>query len=418
MPPKVIPPKTGARTRRSPLVAARDRQRRAAPARCLWAALLAAPLAWACGPDTPPPPPPPEVPVARVIQRDQPVVLEMVGETRGSSDIPIRARVEGVLLGMHFTEGRHVSEGDALYTIDPVPFEAKVVEAQGNVAEAQTRLTRARSDLARIRPLAEIKAVSERDLDAAVADFEAAKGSLQAALARREQAEIELGYTKIAAPIDGRIGISKARVGEFVGRSPNPVVLNFVSLTNPIRVRFSIDERRYLQLARRLRAEEVLQPDRLPPAGNFELILSDGTMHPHKGTLVALDAAVDPTTGTFTLEADFPNPDDIVVAGQFARVRGVADTIEGALLVPQRALAELQGNFRVHVVGADGTVELRPVEVGLTVGPLRVIESGLRAGEQVALDTLRARPGIKVVPILDDDMAGRAPRGAAGPDGA
>ncbi len=351
-----------------------------------------------CGESTPPPPPPMEVTVVEVVVRDQPVVLEMVGETRGSSDIPIRARVEGVLLGMHFTEGRKVGEGDLLYNIDPVPFESKVVEARGHLAEARTRVAKTKSDLARIRPLAEMKAVSQVELDAAVAQYDAALGSLQAAEARLEQAKIELGYTEIRSPIEGRIGISAAQVGEFVGRAPNPVVLNFVSKTDPIRVRFSIDERRYLRIARRLR--ELNDASGVQQRGpGLELILADSTVHPHRGRTVGADAAVDPQTGTFTLEADFPNPEELVLAGQFARIRATVNTIEDAILVPQRSISELQGLFRVYVVGEDGTVELRSVELGPKADQLQVV-LGLKPGERVALETMRLRPGQKVVPGL------------------
>lgn len=370
-------------------------------------------FAQACGPSEPPPPPTPEVVVVSVIQRRQPIVLEMVGQTLGSSDIPIRARVEGVLLGMHFTEGRAVKQGDPLYSIDPIPFESKVIEAQGNLAEARTGLVKAKSDLDRIRPLAEMKAVSQQDLDGAVAQYEAARGAVQASEARVEQAKIELAYTEIHSPIDGRIGLTKARVGEFVGRSPNPVVLNFVSLTNPIRVRFAIDERRYLQFARRLRANEASEEAPQDRPG-LELILADGTIHEYRGWPVATDAAIDPQTGTFTLEADFQNPDDIVLAGQFARIRAVVETIPDALLIPGRAISELQGGFRVYVVGADGGVELRPIELGPTIGNLRVVSSGLAAGEQVALDTMRLRPGMTVVPISEQaaDQAADSPEAA------
>jgi membrane fusion protein (multidrug efflux system) len=362
--------------------------------------------------EEPPPPAPPEVRVAEVIQRDQPIVIEMVGETRGSADIPIRARVEGVLLTMSFIEGRRVEEGQILYTIDPVPFESKVVEAEGNLAEARTRLAKAKADLDRIRPLAEMNAVSQQDLDGAVAQYEAALGAVQAAEARKEQAEIELGYTRIAAPISGRIGISQAKVGEFVGRSPNPVVLNYVSLTDPIRVRFAIDERSYLRIARKIRdLEETGQLG--TERADIELVLADGTVHEGRGVIVGADAAVNPQTGTFTLEADFPNPRDIVVAGQFARVRAVAETIEDALLVPQRAITELQGMFRVYVVGDDGEVALREVELGPKVDRLQVVVSGLEAGERVAVDTMRLRAGLKVVPVLDEgDQEGADPKDA------
>ncbi len=327
------------------------------PLRSVLGALLVALAVGGCGPPEVSAPPPLEIPVVEVIQRDQPIELEMVGQTLGSLDIPIRARVEGSLESMDFLEGRPVKKGDLLYTIDPRPFESKVVEAKGHLAEARTGLVKAKSDLDRIRPLAEMHAVAERDLDAAVAQYEAAIGARQAARAQVEQAEIELGYTRIHSPIDGRIGLSAAKVGEFVGRSPNPVVLNLVSQTDPIRVRFAIDERRYLQFARRLieLQSAPLEQQQRPGAG-LELILADGTLHEHQGRPVATDAAVNPETGTFTIEADFPNPDNLVLAGQFARIRAVVETRKQALLVPQRSITELQGNFRVFVVAEDGSV--------------------------------------------------------------
>jgi membrane fusion protein (multidrug efflux system) len=369
----------------------------------------------ACQKKEPPPPPPPEIPVVSPIQRDQPILLEAIGETMGSVDIPIRARVEGYLEGLFFEEGRPVEKDQLLYTIDPQPFEAAVVEASGQLAEARTMLAKAKSDLDRIRPLAEMKAVSEQDLDGAVAEYEAAIGAVQAAEARVEQKEIELGYTRIHAPIDGRIGLSAAKVGEFVGRAPNPVILNYVSQTDPVRVRFSIDERQYLEFARKfieLRTETVDVEELRAARGKqtpLELILSDGTVHDQPGFIVAYDAAVNPTTGTFRMEADFPNPDNVVLAGQFARVRGVTETIEDAILVPQRAIQERQGLFSVFVVQDDETVELRPVDPGYKVDQLQIINSGLDADEQVVFEGVqRLREGMKIVPVpvqLDDEGA-------------
>jgi membrane fusion protein (multidrug efflux system) len=352
-----------------------------------------------CGSSEPPVVPPLEIAVVDVVQRDQPITMDMVGETRGSSDIPIRARVEGVLTGMYFTEGRSVEEGQLLYTIDPEPFQQEVVEAEGSVAEAITIRANAKSNLDRIRPLAEMNAVSQSDLDSAVAQYEASVGSLQSARARVKQTEIRLGYTEIHAPISGRISISEARVGEFVGKSPNPVVLNFVSLTNPIRVRFSIDERTYLALARRLRelADETVDEEL---RRRLTLTLADGTIHPFPGRVVAADAAINPKTGTFTFEADFENPDGIVLAGQFARVRAVAEVLKGALLVPSRSTSELQGIFRVFVVGDDGKVEMRSVELGPVVDNFRVVTSGLEPGERVAIEIMKLQAGMTVNPKL------------------
>jgi len=368
-----------------------------------------------CERPAPPPLPPLEVPVAQVLVRDQPIVKEMVGETRGSSDIPVRARVEGVLTAMHFREGSHVEQGDLLYEIDPEPFESQVVGAQGSVAEAVTRLAKAESDLGRIAPLAKINAVSQADLDGAIAQYEAAQGALQTARSKVDQTKIQLGYTRLHAPIAGRIGISKAKVGEFVGRMPNPVVLNFVSNSNPIRVRFSIDERTYLLLAKRLAQASSPQGEQKRLAEGLELILADGSVHPEKGHAVAMAAAVDPGTGTLTLEAEFPNPEQRVLAGQFARVRVVAEVLQDAILIPSRAVKDLQGMHRVFVVDADGLVAVRPVELGPEVGRLRVVTKGLTPAERVAVEIMRLRPGMTIKAIPSKTTASSEPAAAAQP---
>ena len=360
--------------------------------------VAAAVVITACGKPEPPAMPPMEVTVVTVQPRDIPLYLDMIGQTRGSVDIPIRARVDGVLEEIHFLEGRDVTKGQLLYVIDPTPFQAQVVEAKGRLAEAETRLAKAGSDLERIRPLAEMDAVSKQDLDAAVAQFEAAEGSVQAARAQVEQAEIQLGYTRITAPVSGLIGITKAKVGEYVGRSPNPVVLNVVSQTDPIRVRFSINEREYLRFRREFATSMREIRDGNPETAALQLILSDGSVHDHRGDVVSFDAAIDATTGTLTLEADFPNPDRIVLPGQFARVRGVLEQRKGALAVPQRAVMETQGIFQLAVIGDDGTVDLRQVQVGPRIDGEWIVESGLEPGERVAVDGLqRMRPGVQVV---------------------
>jgi membrane fusion protein (multidrug efflux system) len=213
-----------------------------------------------------------------------------------------------------------------------------------------------------------------------------------------EQAEIQLGYTRITAPVSGLIGITKAKVGEYVGRSPNPVVLNVVSQTDPIRVHFSINEREYLRFRREFATSMREIRDGNPETAALQLILSDGSVHDHRGDVVSFDAAIDATTGTLTLEADFPNPDRIVLPGQFARVRGVLEQRKGALAVPQRAVMETQGIFQLAVVGEDGTVDLRQVQVGPRIDGEWIVESGLEPGERVAVDGLqRMRPGVQVV---------------------
>jgi membrane fusion protein (multidrug efflux system) len=366
--------------------------------------LAVAMLVSACGAEEPPAAPPPEIKVVEVVQRDTQITQDFVGQTRGSTDIPIRARVEGFLLSRNFQEGRSVDKGQLLYTIDPAPFRSKVVGAEGRLAEAKTMLAKARADLARIEPLAAMNAVSQQDLDGATAQRDAAIGSVQAAEAQLELAKIELGYTEIHAPISGFIGISEAEVGEFVGAQPNPVILNYVSLIDPIRVRFAINERDYLRLSR-LMAERRRMGKEEPASSKtpIQLLLADGSIHRHTGHVVATDAAINPDTGTFTLEADFPNPDAIVIAGQFARARIPTENRSDALLVPQRAVSELLGNFRVYVVGEDGAVSLRQVELGPQVGRMRLVESGLKAGERVAIEgLLMLKNGATVTPKLVD----------------
>ena len=332
-------------------------------------------------------------------RRDVPLTIEMVGTTLGAQDVPIRARVEGFLETMNFREGRFVKKGDLLYTIDAQPFQAKLVKAQSELAGAHTHLAKAEADLGRIRPLAEMKAVSEQDLDSAVAQDAAARAGVRAAEAQVKLAEIELSYTRISAPIDGLIGLTKARPGEFVGREPNPVVLNTLSDIDPIRVRFSISEREYLILARHYletRDGTERTPDEQP---DLELILADGTMHNYSGKASAASQAIDAETGTYTVDATFPNPRGLLLPGQFARVRAPYRTLEDVVVVPKKSLVELQGRYKVYVVTTDNAVEVRDVTLGPATGSDVVIETGLDEGESVIVEgTQKVRAGMIVNP--------------------
>ena len=332
-------------------------------------------------------------------RRDVPLSIEMVGTTLGAQDVPIRARVEGFLETMNFREGRFVKKGDLLYTIDAQPFQAKLVEAQSMLAGAQTALAKAKADLERIRPLAEMNAVSEQDLDSAVAQDAAARAGVRAAEAQVSLAEIELSYTRISAPIDGLIGLTKARPGEFVGREPNPVVLNTLSDIDPIRVRFSISERKYLILARNyLETRDGTNRGQDSPT-DLELILADGTRHEHPGTASAASQAINPETGTYTVDATFPNPKGLLLPGQFARVKAPYRPLENVVVVPTKSLVELQSRYQVYVVTTDNTVEVRAVTPGPVTGSDVVIESGLDEGEQVIVEgTQKVRAGMIVNP--------------------
>ena len=349
------------------------------------------------------------VQVVAVAREDVPLYLDMVGTTLGSQDVPIRARVEGFLESMTFQEGGMVEKGDLLYTIDAQPFQARLVEAQSLLSGARTSLAKAESDLRRIRPLAEMKAVSQQDLDSAIAMEAAARSSVQAYEAGVRLAEIELSYTRIHAPISGRIGLTQARPGEFVGREPNPVVLNVLSNVNPIRVRFSISEREYLTLARaRVIAagssgEDGPESDRSP----LTLILADGSIHPYPGHVAATAQAITAGTGTFTLEALFPNPDAVLLPNQFARVRALYDMLDRAVVVPRRALVELQGQFQVYVVDGESRVEVRDVVLGPVNGNDQVIEQGLNGGETIIVEGIqKVRPGMAVEtrPLPETDL--------------
>jgi len=368
-------------------------------------------------------PPPLPVEVVKAERRDVPLTIEMVGSTLGTQDVPIRARVEGFLETMNFQEGRFVKKGDLLYTIDPQPFRAKLIEAQSLLAAAQTSLAKAKADLGRIRPLAEMKAVSEQDLDASVAQEAAARAGVRASEAGVDLAEIELSYTRIMAPIDGLIGLTKAKPGEFVGREPNPVVLNTLSDIDPIRVRFSIAEQEYLILARTYleakggretpRGSDAhnLDRDRLESKDNdLVLILADGSRHKYLGAVIATSQAIDSTTGTYTVEASFPNPSNLLLPGQFARVQAPYQTLKNVVTVPRKSLVELQGQFRVYVVNDANMVEMRDVVLGPPKDLDVVIESGVEGGESVIFEGMqKVRPGMTVNPATAPPVAESIP---------
>lgn len=347
-------------------------------------------------------PPPPEVSVIETQPQDVPLFLEFVGQTGGMKDIAIRARVEGFLEGLHFQEGGDVKNGDLLYTLESQPFEEKVANRMSKVAEAQTLLTYAKNDLNRIKPLAEINAVSKSDLDAAVASHKAAISSLEAATANLRAAKIELGYTKIYSPIDGIIGKTKAKVGDFVGRDPNPVILNTVSQVDTILVTFFITETQYLNIARHLSADPM-EENNNEQEGNLQLILIDGSVYNHKGRPDFVDREVDTTTGAMLVQASFPNPEKLLRPGQFARLRVQGQVVKDGILIPQRSVMELQGLYNVYVVNADNTTEIREITVGPKVGSSWLITEGLKPGEKVVYEGLqKVSDGATVKPTTVD----------------
>ncbi|MCX6550177.1 MAG: efflux RND transporter periplasmic adaptor subunit [Acidobacteria bacterium] len=341
----------------------------------------------------PPPPPPTEVQVTTPLQRDVPVSMELVGQAVGFQDVEIRARVEGFLDAMNFTEGTLVRKGQVLYQIDPKPLQAAVASAKANMVTWQARLEKATNDVARLTPLAKQQAVSQQELDNAVAQKDAAAAQVDAQKALLEKAQFDLGYTTITSPIDGLIGTTKVKTGNLVGRGESTLLVT-ISQIDPILFRAGIAEAEYLKVARRAQEQKQGGAARGEPVP-IQLILADGTVHPHTGRLDAVERNIDPLTGTIALQIKFANPERLVRPGQYGRVKFDVDVKKGALLIPQRAVQELQNLYNIAVVGADNKVTFRNVKVGPRVDSLWVIEEGLSAGDRVIVEgRQKARDGM------------------------
>jgi len=346
--------------------------------------------------------PPPQVTVVVTQAKDVPIYQEFVGQIHGFKDIAIRARVEGFLEGIHFEEGSRVEKGALLYTLESQPFEADVAAKMSRVAEANTMMAKAKSDLDRIEPLAKENAVSQSDLDSAVAQYEASIESVKAAKANLRASNIQLGYTKIYSPITGIIGKTNAKVGDFVGRSPNPVILNTVSRIDTVLVEFFITETQYLKLARQF-SSEVESAVQKTRKENLELILADGSLYEHKGKPEFVDRNVDPTTGAILVQASFPNPQELLRPGQFAKVKALISVVKDGILIPQRCVVELQGLYSVYVVGDEDKVQTRRIKVGPKIKQFWLITEGLKPGEHIVYEGLqRAKDGAVVKPTVKD----------------
>jgi membrane fusion protein (multidrug efflux system) len=351
-------------------------------------------LCLACGGE-PPPPPAVDVVVADVVQKDVPITMEWIGTTEGAVDAEIRAQVSGYLISRDYAEGTEVEKDALLFRVDPRTYQAALDQARGDLGRAQAALTKSRMDVERYTPLAREGAVSQQELDNAVQATRANEASVQTARASVEKAQLDLAFTEIRSPIDGIAGVARAQLGDLVG--PNDAEpLTSVSQLDPIRVSFPLSEREYLRFAPAIREAAAGGPAR---EGRLELILADGSSWPHRGRAVPAAAGVDRRTGTILIRGEFPNPDHVLRTGQYARVRAVAEVREGALVVPQRAVSELQGVFQVAVVGSDDTIEMRVVQPGPRYESDQVIEKGLRPGERVVSEGLqKVRDGSRVNP--------------------
>ena len=337
-------------------------------------------------------PPPPEVYVAAVETHDVPEYLDLVGQTEGYQDVDIRARVEGFLDTMNFREGSFVHKGDLLYQIDPKPLQAVLAESKAQKSTAEARLGKASNDVARYTPLVAKQAVSKQELDDAQSSQEAARSEVQAAAAAVEKATLDLGYTKVYSPITGLVGTTRVKPGNLVGRG-EPTLLTTVSQIDPMNFRVGVTEAEFLRLTKRY-------PDRIgdvPKAAGIELTLSDGTRHPSTGRVNSIDRAVNAPTGTIGVRIEFPNKSFILRPGQYGRARVLIDVRKGAMLVPQRAVQELQNQFSVAVVNADGQVSFKNVTVGPRVDSRWVIDAGLKPGDVVVAEGLqKIKEGVTV----------------------
>lgn len=339
---------------------------------------------------------PPEVQVTKASKMNVPITGEWVGQTLGAVDIEIRARVEGWLQSMHFREGSEVRQGALLYTIDATELRERVAEAEGRVAAARTLLMQADEDVKRYTPLAQVGAVSKRDLEIAISRYEAQKGELDAALASLNVAKTNLSYATVTAPITGLIGISAARVGDFVGRPPNAVILNTISRIDSIHVRFSISESEYLNLVRQIEKDGKTRVK----SKEIQMILADGSAYPYLGKISFAQRQIDAATGTLQFEASFPNKERMLRPGQFAKVRIVIDERKDAVVVPSRAVFEIQGQKNVYVIDENNKVVMRVVTTGPEYNNNVVIETGVNSGETVIYEgLLKVKPDITVTPI-------------------
>jgi membrane fusion protein (multidrug efflux system) len=351
-------------------------------------------------------PPPPVVSVTEVTAKDVTVYREFVGTLDAYVRAEVRARVAGTILEQNYREGGFVKAGELLFTIDPAPFRAARLQAQGQLDQARAAREKAEADVARYTPLVAKRAVSKEQLDNAIAAGHSAEGQVAVAKGALDQAELNLGYTRVVAPVSGITDIAQVRIGNLVGQA-SPTLLTTVSTIDPIRFIFQISEAKYLEFADRIRqvSERPLKQLQEPsedPARSLELMLVGDLQYPYRGYIALIASQVDPTTGSLTIQALFPNPDLLLRPGQYARIR-FTDKLPNAVLVPERSVSQVQGQKQVAVVGADSKVEARTVRLGPVSGSFVVVEDGVRPGERIVLDGVqKVKAGQPITPAAAD----------------
>jgi len=338
-------------------------------------------------------PPAPEVLVTTVTPQDVPRVLERVATLDGFINANINAQVQGYIVSRDYQEGSVVKKGDLLFQIDPRPFEAALAQAKGTLAKDKANQVKADADEKRAMDLFNKKVISDQERDTAIAAAGSSRANVEADAAAVKQAELNLGYTKITAPIDGLAGFANNQVGDLVGPTTGP--LTTVSQIDPIKAVVTAGEGPFTDFVSR--HPDATERNAYIKGLDFDLILGNGELYQHKGKFYALDRSLDPKTGSIRYYVTFPNPGNILRPGQFGKVRFVADMKKGAMVVPQEAVNELQGNFQVAVVDQNNKVSIRPVKMGERIGAMWEVTEGLKPGDKVVVQGLqKAREGSTV----------------------
>jgi len=325
---------------------------------------------------------------------------EIIGQLDSPQNVEVRARVEAFVEKILFTEGTEIKESDPLFLLDKKPFEERLAAANGLLAEAKAQLNKYEKDVARLKPLAEKRAVPQQDLDNALASVDVGKAGVLSAEARVQSMQLDLGYCDVRAPISGLIGAKQVSIGELVGKG-QPTLLATMSTLDPMWFYCAVSEVQYLKAQSEVR-QRGKKVEELP----VTLILSDGTVHPAKGRFVFIDRAVDPKTGTLRVRAEFANTEKLLRPGMFGRIKVDLGVRLDSILVPERAVVELQGKNFVWVIGPDNKASQRAVKVGETIGESVLINEGLKSGERIVIEGLqKVREGAPVKPMTAQEMA-------------
>jgi membrane fusion protein (multidrug efflux system) len=342
--------------------------------------------------------PVPDVNVVAAGKLTVPIYSDYVGETYGISDVNIRSRISGYVTSMHFKEGQTVQKGQLLYVVDDRSIQTKIDAAEAQLAEAKTYMVRAKADLDRVEPLTKMNALSQRDLDAAVATYNASRAQVSAAEAAVRNAKIDLGFTRITSPITGVIGLSKVLVGDFVNAGGMGEPMNIVSSIGEMRVRFPIAEAEYLRFVKK--AREVGKTGASIASVPVKLVLGDNTEFSETGRIDLANRQIDPETGSLTLQAVFKNDDRLLRPGQYVKVRFQTEEYKDAIMVPQAAVNQLQSIYQVFVLGDSSKLQPRVIKPGTRVGSNWIVTSGLEAGEKVAIvGSIAINPKLPVKPV-------------------